>query len=604
MIPRFTSRLASTALVAVFVLVLAGLAVAHRALTEADRARAALDAEVSAGFVGSFLQVHAEALSSFHGYYFDDAEEAARHQARFAMLVGALQEHASSFSRVFVTDSTGRVTRDTVLSGSGRPLPVGLVLDTVARYDVDSLARQARLSGRTAVGPTSASTPGRRRGVEPDSGILILEPLTVGGRFVGFAGGEITTGALLAGLTQHHGRDRLQLALTGDSVRTRPRRVFHTGSGLKVSSVQEASAPVPLPGGGHWRIEVEHAASGVTRTVLWTLGIVTLTGLALGVAHERRQARRIAERSAELERLSSELLSANRAKSEVLANVSHELRTPLNAIVGFADLLRDGVYGELAPRQVSPVQRIEASADHLRHLVDQVLDLAKIAAGRLEVHTEILDLRPFVLDVASEVESLISEKQLALSLAVGASLPRVRTDPTHLRQILVNLIGNAIKHTQTGGITVRGRFIEPNADGNGGAARHVGGRFMTPRPTMAPGAPGGGGGNRPPNPSRLWVALQVVDTGSGIAPADHERIFDEFEQVNAGPRGDSMARGTGLGLSISRRLARLLGGDITLDSEVGKGSTFTLWLPVDPADVKPRTGSVRRVPTTETRVVG
>ena len=599
MIPRFTSRLASTALVAVFVLVLAGLAVAHRALTEADRARAALDAEVSAGFVGNFLQVHAEALSSFHGYYFDDPAEAARNQARFAMLVGAMQEHASSFSRVFITDSVGRVTRDTVLQGSGRPLPSGLVLDTLERYDIDSLARQARRTGRTVVGPTSAYVPGQRRGVEPDSGILILEPLEVGGRFVGFAGGEITTGALLAGLAPHHGSDRLQLALTGDSTRAHPRRVFHTGSGLKVSSVQEASAPVPLPGGGVWRIEVEHAASGVTRTVLWTLGLVTLTGLALGVAHERRQARRIAERSAELERLSSELLSANRAKSEFLANVSHELRTPLNAIVGFADLLRDGVYGELAPRQVSPVQRIEASADHLRHLVDQVLDLAKIAAGRLEVHTEILDLRPFVLDVASEVESLISEKQLALSLAVGASLPRVRTDPTHLRQILVNLIGNAIKHTQTGGITVRGRFVEPNGDGNGGA-RHVGGRFMTPRPAPA----GGSGGNRPPNPARLWVALQVVDTGVGIAPADHERIFDEFEQVNAGPRGDSMARGTGLGLSISRRLARLLGGDITLESEVGKGSTFTLWLPVDPADVKPRTGSMRRVPTTETRVVG
>src|SRR5919112_2454980 len=159
MIPRFTSRLASTALVAVFVLVLAGLAVAHRALTEADRARAALDAEVSAGFVGNFLQVHAEALSSFPGYYFDDPAEATRHQARFAMLVGALQEHANSFSRVFITDSTGRVTRDTVLRGVGRPLPAGLVLDTLERYDVDSLALQARRTGHTVVGPTAAYVP-------------------------------------------------------------------------------------------------------------------------------------------------------------------------------------------------------------------------------------------------------------------------------------------------------------------------------------------------------------------------------------------------------------------------------------------------------------
>src|SRR3712207_7772545 len=97
-----------------------------------------------------------------------------------------------------------------------------------------------------------------------------------------------------------------------------------------------------------------------------------------------------------------EVRDASRIKSEFLANVSHELRTPLNAIVGFVELLRDGVYGELAPRQTGPVQRIEASANHLRTLVDQILDLAKMAAGRLEVHTEIVDLRPFVLDVAGE----------------------------------------------------------------------------------------------------------------------------------------------------------------------------------------------------------
>ncbi|HXB24613.1 MAG TPA: histidine kinase dimerization/phospho-acceptor domain-containing protein, partial [Gemmatimonadaceae bacterium] len=108
---------------------------------------------------------------------------------------------------------------------------------------------------------------------------------------------------------------------------------------------------------------------------LWAMGAATLIALTLALVHERRLTRRVAERSAELERLSAELLRANRAKSEFLANVSHELRTPLNAIVGFVDLLRDGVYGELQPRQVGPVQRIEASALHLRHLVDQVLDL-------------------------------------------------------------------------------------------------------------------------------------------------------------------------------------------------------------------------------------
>jgi signal transduction histidine kinase len=250
-------------------------------------------------------------------------------------------------------------------------------------------------------------------------------------------------------------------------------------------------------------------------------------------------------------------------KSEFLANVSHELRTPLNAIVGFVDLLREGVYGELSPRQAGPVQRIEASANHLRHLVDQILDLAKMAAGRLEVHTEFMELRPFVLDVASEMEPLVNEKKLHLSLALSASLPKVKTDPTHLRQILTNLIANAVKYTNEGGIVVRTRLIN--------ASDSVVPANLRPSTETSSAA------------SRPWIALQVADTGIGIAPNDHTRVFEEFEQVNAGPRGDSMNRGTGLGLPISRRLARLLGGDVTLESELRKGSTFTIWLPGEAA---------------------
>ncbi len=198
----------------------------------------------------------------------------------------------------------------------------------------------------------------------------------------------------------------------------------------------------------------------VLRTSLWCIAAVTLGVLTVSVLHERRLSRRVAERSAELERLSQELLQANRAKSEFLATVSHELRTPLNAIVGFVDLMRDGVYGELTPRQAAPVERIEASATHLRHLVDQILDLAKIAAGRVELHIEPVDLRPFILDVAADIEPLVNEKGLVLTLGVGGPLPRLRTDPTHLRQILVNLLGNAIKYTDAGGIDLRAHVVE------------------------------------------------------------------------------------------------------------------------------------------------
>jgi len=323
---------------------------------------------------------------------------------------------------------------------------------------------------------------------------------------------------------------------------------------------------------------------------MWALGVAGVFFLALGLLREQQRALHVAARSVELERLYSDVKRANQAKSDFLANVSHEWRTTLNAIVGFVELLRDGFYGDLTPRQVPPVDRIAASATHLRHLVDQVLDIAKIAAGRLEVHAETIVLRPFVLNVASELESLVSEKGLALSITVGASLPRVRTDPTHLRQILINLIGNAVKYTPAGSVSVRARLL--------GAPEELGARTPTPRAGMDDPSAAALLARAPR--SGIWVALQVIDSGVGIAPSDLTRIFDGFEQVNAGPRSDSMQRGTGLGLAISRRLARLLGGDISVESVLGRGSTFTIWLPVSPTDLareRPVTGEVHTVPT-------
>jgi signal transduction histidine kinase len=323
-------------------------------------------------------------------------------------------------------------------------------------------------------------------------------------------------------------------------------------------------AALSLPG-DRIEFEVAHGQGGrVVRTTLWLLGVLGLVALLAVLARERRQAIQLSDRTAELERLYQEVARSNRMKSEFLANVSHELRTPLNAVVGFVEMLREGVYGELTPRQALPVDRIAASATHLRHLVDRLLDIAKIAAGRLEVNAETLVLRPFVLNVASEMESLVSERGLALSIGVGPSLPRIRTDQTHLRQILINLIGNAVKYTPSGGIHVRALVV-----GNGVSPEQA-----IEAPNIGP----------PPDQQRQWIALQVSDTGVGIAEADRERIFDEFEQVNAGARTDSARRGTGLGLAISRRLARLLGGDLNVVSELGRGSTFTVWLPLDPTE--------------------
>jgi signal transduction histidine kinase len=153
----------------------------------------------------------------------------------------------------------------------------------------------------------------------------------------------------------------------------------------------------------------------------------------------------------------------------------------------------------------------------------------------------------------------VNEKNLHLSLALGSAIPRVRTDATHLRQIVLNLLGNSVKYTDTGTISVRTRIF----------------------PASDPAVPDliRAAHDAPLSTARPWIAIQVCDTGIGIGRNDQVRVFDEFEQINAGPRGDSMSRGTGLGLPISRRLSRLLGGDVTVESELGKGSTFTVWLP-------------------------
>jgi two-component system sensor histidine kinase EvgS len=301
------------------------------------------------------------------------------------------------------------------------------------------------------------------------------------------------------------------------------------------------------------------ATDRTLRVALWLLGALAFAALWAGLARERHQSEQLARRTEELERLYQEVARANRMKSEFLANVSHELRTPLNAIVGFAEMLKDGAYGDISARQAVPVDRIATSTAHLRSLVDQLIDIAKIAAGRVDIHPEVVSLKAFVLDVAAEMESLAAERGLTLTISVGASITKVRTDATHLRQILINLIGNAVKYTSTGGIQLRAKLLTSESpDGAEPLPEYVAALKR-----------------------KDWLAIQVSDTGIGIAPEDRERVFDEFEQVNAGARSDSARRGTGLGLAISRRLARLMGGDLTVAGEPGRGSTFTIWLPHD-----------------------
>jgi signal transduction histidine kinase len=541
-------RPSSIALAVSLLFALGGIFAIDRALANANRARVQIHAVELAARVEGFLIIHAQALQSVRGLYLDPNRVVTQEQ--FESLLQSLVQYAPAFRRVWITDSTGRIQLQTLLGSGGLALPAGTRVDTVRVEPFSSAIHRARTTRLTQISSIGFLGTGER-------GLLLIQPLFVGDRFIGLAGGTLTSNSILQFVQNQKPelRGRVTILAASDTM--------SVATGLAIPRglpVDSASATIRIPGMGSWHlVAVQQATDESIRLLLWSVGLATLGTLLIGLLHERRQGLRLADRSAELERLSSELLRANRVKSEFLANVSHELRTPLNAIVGFVELLRDGVYGELNSRQAGPVERIASSASHLRQLVDQILDLAKMAAGRLDVQWETIDLKSFILDLTSEVEALRADRGLALSISISASLPRVRTDPMHLRQIVLNLLGNALKFTPRGGIAVRARLIDTTDTA-----------MSLEMSGMSKGTPQSG----------TWIALDVADTGVGIAKNDQERIFEEFEQVNAGPRTDSMQRGTGLGLPISRRLARLLGGELTVTSETGKGSTFTVWIPV------------------------
>jgi signal transduction histidine kinase len=262
---------------------------------------------------------------------------------------------------------------------------------------------------------------------------------------------------------------------------------------------------------------------------------------------DRKQAEERA-RQLELERNArAQAEAASRAKSEFLATMSHELRTPLNAVIGYSELLDVGVSGPLTPEQRQQVGRIGSSARHLLGLVNEVLDLAKVEAGRLAVRSRAAKVRDAIDDALNIVQQVAVARGVTLSGWGCAGDAMFDGDPDRVRQILVNLLNNAVKFTPPGGKVSIECTVEKRPERD---ARLAG---------MGP-----------------WVMIRVVDTGIGIPPARISSIFDPFVQVHAGHTRTS--DGSGLGLTISRRLARLMGGDLTARSESGKGSTFSLWL--------------------------
>jgi signal transduction histidine kinase len=244
----------------------------------------------------------------------------------------------------------------------------------------------------------------------------------------------------------------------------------------------------------------------------------------------------------EIQEKSRQLEIASQHKSQFLANMSHELRTPLNAIIGYTEMMADGLYGDVSEKAQGVLERVQNNGRHLLGLINDVLDLSKIEAGQLTLAIEEYSVADMVATVLSATESLARTKGLALGSDVPAGLPTGTGDARRLTQVLLNLVGNAIKFTDRGSVEVR--------------ARQAGERFE----------------------------LSVIDSGFGIAPEDQAKIFEEFQQVdNTSTRKKG---GTGLGLSISRRIVELHGGHITVESEVGKGSTFKVTVPIHAAPVK------------------
>jgi len=227
--------------------------------------------------------------------------------------------------------------------------------------------------------------------------------------------------------------------------------------------------------------------------------------------------------------------TASSAKSDFLAVMSHELRTPLTAIIGYEELLADGITGPVNTQQVQQLSRIKASAQHLLGLIDEILTFSRLEAGRETVHLELIDVNRAVETSAELVAPLAAEKKLGFAVYPLDPPRTMRTDPGKIRQIVVNLLANAVKFTSRGGITLTTSVEEGE------------------------------------------LVLSVCDSGVGIPPEHHERIFEPFWQAEQ--KATRRATGTGLGLTVTRRLARLMGGEVTVESASGQGTIFTVRLP-------------------------
>jgi signal transduction histidine kinase len=297
------------------------------------------------------------------------------------------------------------------------------------------------------------------------------------------------------------------------------------------------------------------ASRWLTRTVR-----LEVEELLAAVRHEQIDARVHEEQITERERVEQHLMvaknaaeEASRAKSAFVANMSHELRTPLNAIIGYSEMLQEDAADLGYVQAVPDLEKIQIAGRHLLGLINDILDLSKIEAGKMTLCVEAFDVTTLITDVVGTAQPLVAAHRNQLSLEIASDAGRMRSDATKLKQVLLNLLSNAAKFTDRGRITIS--VARETRDNNGEKS-----------------------GDETADRSG-WIVIRVKDTGIGMTAEQSSRLFEDFMQADS-----STTRrygGTGLGLAISQRFCRMMGGVITAESEPARGSTFIVSLPAD-----------------------
>jgi signal transduction histidine kinase len=240
----------------------------------------------------------------------------------------------------------------------------------------------------------------------------------------------------------------------------------------------------------------------------------------------------------EIQDKNRQLQQASENKSQFVSSMSHELRTPLNAIIGLTEMMVANAARFGTEKAMEPLQRVNRAGTHLLGLINQVLDLSKIEAGKLELNPQTVQLAPLIDEVAGTARQLAEQNKNRLAVEAPDNLGTLTVDPMRLRQILLNLLSNACKFTKEGKVTLKARRMADRRD---------------------------------------WIELAVADSGIGMTPEQQAKLFEEFSQADASTA--QRFGGTGLGLAITRKLARIMGGDVTVESTPGQGSVFTVRLP-------------------------